>query len=70
MADIRQRIVFEKVRKPEDWKWNYNLEEGAAFGIGHGMCRLGTSGRRSPRAVSAGCISSGPAHVPGPEYRS
>jgi phytoene desaturase len=41
MEDIQQRIVFEKVRTPVDWKRDYNLEEGAAFGIGHGISQVG-----------------------------
>jgi phytoene desaturase len=41
MKDIRQRVVFEKVQTPEDWKRDYNLEEGAAFGIGHGISQIG-----------------------------
>jgi phytoene desaturase len=41
MEDIRQRIVFEKVRTPVEWKRDYNLEEGAAFGLGHGISQVG-----------------------------
>jgi phytoene desaturase len=41
MEDIGQSVVFEKVRTPEDWKREYNLEEGAAFGIGHGISQVG-----------------------------
>ena len=41
MEDIRQRIVFEKVQTPQDWKRDFNLEEGAAFGIGHGISQVG-----------------------------
>jgi phytoene desaturase len=41
MEDIRQRVVFEKVRTPEDWKRDYNLEEGAAFGIEHRISQVG-----------------------------
>jgi phytoene desaturase len=41
MGDIRERVVFEKVRTPEDWKRDYNLEVGAAFGIGHGISQVG-----------------------------
>lgn len=41
MEDIRRRVVFEEIRTPEDWKWDYNLEEGAAFGIGHGISQVG-----------------------------
>jgi phytoene desaturase len=41
MEDIGQSVVFENVRTPEDWKREYNLEEGAAFGIGHGISQVG-----------------------------
>jgi phytoene desaturase len=37
----RGRVVFEKVRTPVDWRDGYNLEEGAAFGIGHGIFQVG-----------------------------
>ena len=37
----RGRVVFEKVRTPLDWRADYNLEEGAAFGIGHGILQVG-----------------------------
>ncbi len=37
----RDRVVFEKVRTPLDWREEYNLEEGAAFGIGHGILQVG-----------------------------
>ena len=37
----RTRVVYEKVRTPLDWRDEYNLEEGAAFGIGHGIFQVG-----------------------------
>jgi phytoene desaturase len=37
----RDWVVFEKVRTPLDWRSEYNLEEGAAFGIGHGILQVG-----------------------------
>jgi phytoene desaturase len=37
----RSRIVYEKARTPLDWRDEYNLEEGAAFGIGHGIFQVG-----------------------------
>ena len=37
----RDRVVVEKVRTPLDWRADYNLEEGAAFGIGHGILQVG-----------------------------
>ncbi|MBA2376682.1 MAG: phytoene desaturase family protein [Actinomycetota bacterium] len=41
IENIREHIVFEKVRTPEDWRDEYNLEEGAAFGLGHGIFQVG-----------------------------
>ncbi|HLL98929.1 MAG TPA: phytoene desaturase family protein [Rubrobacteraceae bacterium] len=37
----RDWVVFERVRTPLDWRSQYNLEEGAAFGIGHGILQVG-----------------------------
>src|SRR5215216_4028762 len=37
----RDWVVFERVRTPLDWRDEYNLEEGAAFGIGHGIFQVG-----------------------------
>ena len=37
----RDWVAFEKVRTPLDWRTDYNLEEGAAFGIGHGILQVG-----------------------------
>ncbi|CAN5664419.1 hypothetical protein BH24ACT21_BH24ACT21_13550 [soil metagenome] len=41
IENIQDHIVYEKVRTPEDWLTDYNLEEGAAFGIGHGIFQVG-----------------------------
>jgi len=37
----RRNVVYESVRTPLDWLDEYNLEEGAAFGIGHGIFQVG-----------------------------
>jgi phytoene desaturase len=37
----RNRVVYEKARTPLDWREEYNLEEGAAFGVGHGIFQVG-----------------------------
>src|SRR3712207_9368884 len=37
----REWVAFERVRTPLDWREGYNLEEGAAFGIGHGILQVG-----------------------------
>jgi phytoene desaturase len=44
----RRHVVYEKVKTPLDWLADYNLEEGAAFGIGHGIL----PGRLLPAAAS------------------
>ncbi|MGF1473730.1 MAG: phytoene desaturase family protein [Rubrobacteraceae bacterium] len=41
IGGVRDHIVYEKVRTPEGWLEDYNLEEGAAFGIGHGIFQVG-----------------------------
>ena len=41
IENVRDRVVYEKVRTPLDWREDYNLEEGAAFGIGHGILQVG-----------------------------
>ena len=41
IEDLRDRVVHESVRTPRDWRDEYNLEEGAAFGIGHGILQVG-----------------------------
>ena len=37
----RASVVSETVVTPVDWRDDYNLEEGAAFGIGHGIFQVG-----------------------------
>lgn len=39
--NIRGRILHETVKTPRDWLSDYNLEEGAAFGLGHGIFQVG-----------------------------
>lgn len=41
IEDIRGHIVHETVKTPVDWRDEYNLEEGAAFGLGHGIFQVG-----------------------------
>nr|MDQ3737248.1 phytoene desaturase [Actinomycetota bacterium] len=41
IPNIRRHVVYEKVKTPLDWLLDYNLEEGAAFGIGHGIFQVG-----------------------------
>ena len=41
IEDIRDHVVYEKVKTPLDWQSDYNLAEGAAFGLGHGIFQVG-----------------------------
>ena len=41
ISDIRRHVVYEKIKTPQDWLTDYNLEEGAAFGLGHGIFQVG-----------------------------
>jgi phytoene desaturase len=41
IPNIRRHVVYEKIKTPLDWLADYNLEEGAAFGIGHGIFQVG-----------------------------
>jgi phytoene desaturase len=41
IENIRRHVVYEKVKTPMDWLADYNLEEGAAFGLGHGILQVG-----------------------------
>ncbi|MFN2452213.1 MAG: phytoene desaturase family protein [Candidatus Dormibacteria bacterium] len=41
MADIRERIVSERLVTPSDWARDYNLRKGATFGIAHDIFQVG-----------------------------
>lgn len=41
IEDIRRHVVYEKVKTPMDWLADYNLEKGAAFGLGHDILQVG-----------------------------
>jgi phytoene desaturase len=41
IENIRRHVVYEKVKTPLGWLTEYNLEEGAAFGLGHGIFQVG-----------------------------
>jgi phytoene desaturase len=41
IEDIRRHVVYEKVKTPLDWLADYNLEKGAAFGLGHDILQVG-----------------------------
>jgi phytoene desaturase len=39
--DLDHHIKFEITHTPLDWKRNYNLEKGAAFGLSHNFSQVG-----------------------------
>ena len=41
IKNIRGRVAHETVKTPREWLSDYNLEEGAAFGLGHGIFQVG-----------------------------
>ena len=41
IKNIRHRIAHETIKTPREWLSDYNLEEGAAFGLGHGIFQVG-----------------------------
>ena len=41
LTDLRQHIVVEEVVTPHEWRDQYNLKYGAAFGLSHGILQVG-----------------------------
>jgi phytoene desaturase len=41
ISDLEDHIKFEIIQTPLDWKRNYNLEKGAAFGLSHNFRQVG-----------------------------
>ncbi len=41
LADLREHVVVEQIVTPHEWKAQYNLKYGAAFGLSHGLFQVG-----------------------------
>ncbi|MBV9848570.1 MAG: phytoene desaturase [Armatimonadetes bacterium] len=41
LADLRRHVVVEQVVTPHEWRAQYNLKYGAAFGLSHGIFQVG-----------------------------
>ncbi len=41
LADLRRHVQVEQVVTPHDWRDQYNLKYGAAFGLSHGIGQVG-----------------------------
>ena len=41
LTDLRKHLVVEQVVTPHEWRDQYNLKYGAAFGLSHGILQVG-----------------------------
>ena len=41
ISDLRQHIKFEITYTPKEWKQQFNLAKGAAFGLSHNFWQVG-----------------------------
>ena len=41
VTDLERHLKFEIVHQPQDWKTNFNLQKGAAFGLSHNFWQVG-----------------------------
>ncbi len=41
VEDLADQLIFERSYTPEDWKKEFNLEKGAAFGLSHNFSQVG-----------------------------
>ena len=41
LTDLRKHVVVEQVVTPHEWRDQYNLKYGAAFGLSHGILQVG-----------------------------
>ncbi len=41
MTDLGKHVVVEHIKTPFDWRDEFNLRHGAAFGLAHGMTQVG-----------------------------
>jgi len=41
LTDLRKHIVVEQIVTPHEWRDQYNLKFGAAFGLSHGILQVG-----------------------------
>lgn len=65
LTDLRKHVVVEQVVTPHEWRDQYNLKYGAAFGLSHGILQVGYF--RPPNKASgvAGLYFVGASTVPG-----
>lgn len=65
MTDLRKHIVVEEVVTPHEWRDQYNLKYGAAFGLSHGILQVGYFRPGNKSADIGGLYFVGASTVPG-----
>jgi len=65
LTDLRKHVVVEEVVTPHEWRDQYNLKYGAAFGLSHGILQVGyfRPGNKAPGVDSLYFV--GASTVPG-----
>ena len=65
LTDLRKHIVVEEVVTPHEWRDQYNLKYGAAFGLSHGILQVGYFRPSNKSADVDGLYFVGASTVPG-----
>lgn len=65
LTDLRKHIVVEEVVTPREWRDQYNLKYGAAFGLSHGILQVGYFRPSNKSADIDGLYFVGASTVPG-----
>lgn len=65
LTDLRKHLVVEQVVTPHEWRDQYNLKYGAAFGLSHGILQVGYFRPSNKSSNIAGLYFVGASTVPG-----
>jgi len=65
LTDLRKHVVVEQVVTPHEWRDQYNLKYGAAFGLSHGILQVGWFRPANKAPTVGGLYFVGASTVPG-----
>jgi phytoene desaturase len=65
LTDLRKHVIVEQVVTPHEWRDQYNLKYGAAFGLSHGILQVGYFRPPNKSADVAALYFVGASTVPG-----
>lgn len=65
LTDLRKHVVVEQVVTPHEWREQYHLKYGAAFGLSHGLLQVGYFRPANKAAGIDGLYFVGASTVPG-----